>query len=159
MSVNRLSLDISEAQKTDFSKASADLANATENLTVVIEKEELRALPKIGDGRIPFVQKAADYCVSNPEHLPAVTNVPEFQKDLKAFLALREMVRPLRQILGNLENALAVSGSEAYEAARDYYKMVQFNAKLGVPGAQAIYDDLRQLFDIKNKSEPDEPKK
>ena len=64
------------------------------------------------------------------------------------------MVRPLRQVLDNLENAMAVSGSEAFHAARDYYKMVQLNARLGVPGAQAIYDDLRPLFEQKPKPAP-----
>lgn len=157
MSVNRLSLDITDAQKEDVSKASTELTNATKGLNIVIDKEEVKSLPKVADGRIPFVQKAADYCVSNPEHLPAVADVFEFQKDLKTFLAIREMVRPLRQVLENLENSMAVSGSEAFHAARDYYKMVQLNAKLGVPGAQAIYDDLRQLFEAKPKPEPSAP--
>ncbi len=154
MSVNRLSLTITEAQKQAVADASTDLANATKGFNVIIDKEEVKSLPKVADGRIPFVQKCADYSVSNPEHLPATADVAEFQKDLATFLAMREMVRPVRQTLENLENTMAVSGSEAYQSARDYYKMVQLNAKLGVPGAQAIYDDLRQLFDLKPKPDP-----
>jgi hypothetical protein len=147
MSVNRLSLDITDAQKTQVANDTNKLAASTEGFNVVISKEELKSLPRIADGRIPFVQKCADYCVSNPALKPAVLDDAEFQKDLKAYLALREMARPLRQILERLETAMAVAGSEAFYSARDYYKMVQLSARMGVPGAQAVYDDLRQLFE------------
>ena len=157
MSANRLSLNITDAQKAAVATDTGKLAASTEGFNVVISKEELKSLPKIADGRMPFVQKAADYSVSNPEHVPAVLDVPEFQKDVKAFAALREMARPLRQILEKIENSMNVAGSEAFYAARDYYKMVQLNAKLGVPGAQAIYDDLRRLFES-SASKADKPK-
>jgi hypothetical protein len=158
MSQNRLSLDITDAQKTEFNKASSDLANVAKNFNVVIEKEELKALPKISDGRIPFVEKCVEYSLSNPEFLPPFADVPEFQKDLQAFKDIRELARPLRQILDNIENSMMVSGSEAWEAARNYYKSVQHHARLGVPAAQTIYDDLRGLFDAKpNPPEPSPP--
>jgi hypothetical protein len=61
MSVNRLSLDITDAQKLDVSKASTELTTATKPFNIVVDKEEVKSLPKVADGRIPFVQKAADY--------------------------------------------------------------------------------------------------
>ena len=157
MSQNRLSISITDAQKNDFKKASAELATATKNFNVVIGKEELKSLSKLGDIRIPFVEKIAQYAVSNPEFLQPNADIPEFTKDFKAFTDLREMLRPLRQVLDNLENSRMVSGSEAYNFALDYYKTVQFNAKMGVPGAQAILDDLRPLFEAKPKPEPLKP--
>lgn len=147
MSVNRISLDITDAKKAEVSSNASRLAASTKELEVVVTKGELEGSPKIADGRIPFVQKSADYSVSDPEHRPMVLDNDEFQKDVKTFLALREMARPLRQILEGIETSMAVAGSEAYFAARDYYKQVQLNAKMGVPGAQAIYEDLRQLFE------------
>lgn len=156
MSVNRISLDITDAKKAEVSNDTAKLAASTQDFNVVASKEEVKSLPKIADGRIPFVQKSADYAVSNPEHVPTVLDVPEFQRDLKAYLAFRAMTRPLRQILEKLETSMAVAGSEAWYAALNYYKMVQLNAKMGVPGAQAIYDDLRSLFEAKSKPAPDE---
>ena len=154
MSVNRLSLDITDAQKLDVGKASTDLNNATKPFNIVVDKEEVKSLSKLGDIRIPCVEKITQYSVTNPEFLPPYADVPEFQKDFKTFTDIREMLRPLRQVLDNLENTAAVSGSEAWEFAREYYKTVQFNAKMGVPGAQAIYDDLRPLFEAKPKPKP-----
>ena len=157
MSVNRISLDVTDAKKAEVAGKTSALAASTKELEVIVTKEELDGSPKIADGRIPFVQKNADYSVSNPEHRPMVLDNDEFQKDVKTFLALREMARPLRQILEGIETAMAVAGSEAYFAARDYYKQVQLNAKMGVPGAQAIYDDLRQLFEQSGKTKSPNP--
>lgn len=157
MSVNRISLDITDAKKAEVSSNISKLAASTKELEVVVTKEELDSSSKIADGRISFVQKAADYSVSNPEHRPVVLDNEEFQKDVKTFLALRELARPLRQIVEGIETSMTLAGSEAYFAARDYYKQVQLNAKMGVPGAQAIYDDLRQLFEHSGKTKKPNP--
>ena len=151
---NRISLDITAAQKTDISAATVGLDAVTKALSIVIDKEEIKSLSKLGDIRIPFVEKVAQYAVSNPEFLPPFADVPEFTTDFKAFTDLREMMRPLRQIIDNLENSMTVSGSEAWDFARNYYKTVQFQARMGVPGAQTILDDLRILFDQKPGTPP-----
>lgn len=159
MIVNRISITITDAQKTTFIQSAADIAGQTTNWQVKMNKEEIKSLPKIADGRIPCVQKIAQYAVSNPEFLPPFADVPEFLKDFESFMNLREMVRPLRQVVDGLENSMFVCGSEAWEFARNYYKTVQFNAKMGVPGAQTIYDDLRPLFEARiGKSDTDEEK-
>lgn len=157
MSINRISLNISDNQKQAVIDAAADLAEKTQGFNVVIEKEELKSLPKIADGRLPFVEKCAQYAVSNPEFLPPFANVPEFQNDLQGFKDMREMIRPVRQVLDNMENSMYVSGSEAWQAAMNYYRSVQFQAKMGVPGAQTIYDDLRPLFEKRSTPEPPTP--
>lgn len=153
--INRLTLDITDTQKSGIASKTTELADLTKDFETEISKDELKSLSQIADGRLPFVEKSADYAVSDSEHLPAIVDVAEFQKDLKTYKDLRELVRPLRQILGNLETSMAVAGSEAWSAARAYYKMVQLNAKMGVPGAQAVYDDLKILFESKT-AEPEE---
>ncbi len=156
MSVNRLSLEITDAQKTAVSGVTGELADKTEPFNVAISKEEMKSLPKIADGRLPFVEKCAEFCVSNPEFLPPFADVPEFQKDVKAYKDTREMARPIRIILENLENAMMVAGSEAWYAALNYYRSVQYHAKMGVPGAQTILDELRPLFEQRTRTE-DQP--
>jgi hypothetical protein len=146
---NKISLDITSAQKTAVEDAKDALALAVKGFEIQVEKEEVKALPKISDGRIPFVEKVSQYAVTDPQFLPPFADVPEFTKDFQTFKDIREMVRPLRQILDNMENSMYVSGSESYLFALNYYKTVQFNAKMGVPGAQTILDDLRPLFEGK----------
>jgi len=157
MSVNRLSLDITDAKKAEVAADTAKLNESTQDFNVVITKEEIKSIPKVADRRIPFVEKSTGYTDSNPEFLPPHYNAVEFKRDFKAYMDLREMVRPLRQILSKMEYSMMVSGSEAYEAALQYYKSVRYHASIGTPGAQAIYDDLRQLFEMKARDpEPDD---
>ncbi len=153
---NKISLTISEAQKTAVEEARAKLEDAVKTFLIQITKEELKSLPKLGDGRIPFVDKASQYAVTDPEFLPPFADVPEFNTDFQAFKDVREMVRPLEQIVDGLVNSMMVSGSESYHFARNYYQTVQFNAKMGVPGAQTIYEDLKKLYEIK-EDDPQPP--
>ena len=39
-----------------------------------------------------------------------------------------------------------MAGSEAYIASLSYYNSVKMAAKLNVPGAKPIYDDLKKRF-------------
>lgn len=155
--VNRIALDVNDGQKQHFTEKTAELATTAEPWYIQIEKEELKSMPKIADGRLPFVEKTADFSVSNPEFLPPFADVPEFQKDLKAYKDMKELARPLRQILDNLENTMMVAGSEAWYAALSYYRSVQYHAKMGVPGAQTILDELRPLFEARSKPENETP--
>jgi len=155
--INRITIDVSATVKKDVSDKADEISVLIEPFETDISKDDLKSLSQIADGRLPFVEKSADYAVSDPEHVPAIVDVAEFQKDVKAYKDLREMVRPLRQILNILETSMAVAGSEAWAAARAYYKMVQLNAKMGVPGAQAVYDDLRVLFESKTAEPEEEP--
>lgn len=154
---NRLAIEITDTVKKDVTDKADEIKVLIEPFETEIAKDDLKSLSQIADGRLPFVEKCSDYAVSDPEHVPAIVDVAEFQKDLDAYKDLREMVRPLRQILSILETSMAVAGSEAWAAARAYYKMVQLNAKMGVPGAQAVYDDLRVLFESKTAEPEAEP--
>lgn len=154
MPVNRISMSVTDAQKNSISSATTALAAAVAPFETVIEKEELKSLSKLGDIRIPCVEKVAQYAVSNPEFLQPFADVPAFNKDFGVFKDTREMLRPLRQAIDKLEATMQVSGSEAWNFARNYYKAVQYAAKMGVPGAQTILDDLRPLFEAKPKPTP-----
>lgn len=147
---NKISLDITSAQKTAVNEAKDALANATKDFAIQVDKEEVKALSKLGDGRIPFVEKVSQYAVTDPQFLPPFADVPEFNMDFKTFKDVTEIVRPLQQIIDNLQNSRMVSGSEAFHFARNYYLSVQYHAKMGVPGAQTIYEELKRLYEIKS---------
>jgi hypothetical protein len=155
MTANRVSITITDAQKTNIKTATAALATATANFTTAIDKDTLNSLSTIADGRIPFVEKVAQYAVSNPEFLQPLADVGEFQTDLKAFKDLREVVLPMRIVVNNMTASMRVSGSEAWNFARNFYSSLQFHARMGVPGAQTILDELRPLFEGKTNSDDD----
>jgi hypothetical protein len=77
---------------------------------------------------------------------------------LQTFLDLREVLRPILQLVGNLEDTTILSGADAYDVGRAYYKSVQQGVKMNVPNANAIYEDLKSRFEVKvTKPEPVTP--
>ena len=147
MTENRISLSVSDDKKARIAALVAQLVAEVKDLYTQMSKEEIKSLAKMGDGRIPFVEKVAVHAAANSQFVPPFGDVPEFQIDLQAFKDGREIVSPLRQIVNNLENTTMISGSEAWDFARNFYKSIQYHAKMGVPDAQTIYDDLRPLFE------------
>jgi len=154
---NRISLSISDADQTAINQAITALAALLQPMLVALDPEDRKALAKMNDRSIPFVEKVVQYVDSNPEFVPPYVDTAEFKKDFEVFMELREFLRPLLQVVGNLEDTTILSGSDAYEVARAYYKTVQQAVKMNVPNAQAIYDDLKPRFEQNVKPKPVPP--
>ena len=58
-----------------------------------------------------------------------------------------ELARPIEQLNRTLDDTIMLSGSEAYVAALAYYNSVKRAAKINVPGALTIHEDLKKRFD------------
>lgn len=149
MNENRISLSVSGEDKTKILQAVSALAALLQPMLIALDANDRKRLAKISDGSIPFMQKVAQYVDSNPEFVPAFVDVAEFKKDLQTFLDLREILRPILQLVGNLEDTAIVCGADAYDVGRAYYKSVQQGVKMNVPNANAIYEDLKSRFEIK----------
>jgi hypothetical protein len=92
-----------------------------------------------------------DYATSDPQFTPPYMDVPEMKKDFDATTALLPLLRTVDQIEDNLNDTTMLAGSEAYIAALSYYNSVKMAAKMNIPGAKAIYDDLRVRFEGQGK--------
>ena len=114
---------------------------------VALTPEERQQLPKMSDKTRPFVEKTQEYAKSNPEFVPAYLNVPELDIDMKAVHDLTAILQVVQPLCNNLNDTEMMSGSEAYVAALTYYNSVKQAAKLNVPSAKAIHEDLRKRFE------------
>lgn len=112
------------------------------NLTPV----ERHTMPKSADKTVSFLGKSLDHSKHNPQFVPPFLNVTEFDKDVNLSEALLSLARPLRALLEKIEDTAMLASSEAYLAALLFYQAVKAAAKMGVPGAQPIYDDLKGRF-------------
>ena len=54
--------------------------------------------------------------------------------------------QPVSQLADMLDGSLAITGSDAMNAALAYYQSVKTASKLNVPGAATIIDDLSTRF-------------
>ncbi|GAB4338781.1 MAG: hypothetical protein OHK0038_17620 [Flammeovirgaceae bacterium] len=114
---------------------------------IALTPEERKELPKMSDKTTPFVEKALEYAKSNPEFAPAYLNINELSIDVKAVNDLTSIVRPVEMLNENLNDTILLSGSEAYSAALTFYNSVKQAAKMNVPNAKSIYEDLKKRFE------------
>lgn len=111
-----------------------------------IGSDEKRALAKMGSKSVDFVSKTLNYATTNPQFKPAFVDIDEFSHDVTAFGVLRSLQQPVSQLADMLDDSLALTGSEAMNAALAYYQSVKTANKLNVPGAATISDDLSTRF-------------
>ncbi|MBI1768035.1 MAG: hypothetical protein HY015_07800 [Bacteroidetes bacterium] len=143
---NRVSIKIQPADLKKVSDAIKVAADTLKPYLVALTPVERQQLPKMSDGNIPFVQKSLEYAQANASFVPAYLDVTELKTDLDAVESLLQLFRPLEQLYQNLDDTMTLSGSEAYVAALAFYNSVKVAAKMKVPGAKAIAEDLSLRF-------------
>lgn len=154
MSENRISLKFTESEITQIKDAIGVLVGLLAPKLIALSAEDKKRLSKISDDSIPFNEKVAQYVVSNPEFVPMFRRADEFLTDFSAFKELRGFIRLLEQVFGNMQDSSMLAGSEADEFARAYYGAVGQAAKMSVPNAQAIYDDLSIRYEAQRAGRP-----
>lgn len=113
---------------------------------IVLTPKERHSLLKMGEKSFAFVEKARDIALQNPSLCPPFLDVSEFNLDFRdahGLWALQNTARQVDEIIGD---TAMVSGSEAYHAALAFYNYVKAAAAQNVPGAKAVYEELRTRF-------------
>lgn len=116
--------------------------------------DQRHGILKMGPKTIDFVNKAFDYAGSYPQFAPQFMNRKELGDDVTVVDGLTQIEQPVVNLATQLDDTIMMAGSEAYVAALMYYNSVKAAAKNNVPGAKAIYDDLKIRFERAHKKEP-----
>ncbi len=148
---NVISIDIPKADVKTVKDALATIQTTLSPYVLALTPEQRKTIPKMSDGTEPFVGKVMDYAISDPQFAPPYMNVPEMQKDFDSVSELMPLMRTVGQLTANLSDTTMMAGSEAYIAALSYYNSVKMAAKMNIPGAKAIYDDLKKRFEKKSR--------
>ncbi len=147
MSENRISIQFSDADAREINQAIQTLITKFGPYLIALMAEDKRAVPKVGDKGAAFMQKSSGYMTTNPEFIPMFVDKAEADKDFEGFNALHGFLRLLAPLVSNIEDTALLCGSEFYRACLNYYDTVKKAAENNVPGAKAIYEDLRVYFD------------
>ncbi|MDR0645009.1 MAG: hypothetical protein LBG05_08960 [Treponema sp.] len=107
---------------------------------------ERHELPKMGEKTIGFVEKAFDFARQNPNLAPPYLDLDAFGVDFGDAHGLWTLVNSIRQLDENTSDTEMAAGSEAYQAALVFYKSVKMAAAQDVPGAKAVYEELKTRF-------------
>ena len=143
---HQLSLDLSDAEAQQIRDALKLLQDKLVPRLVNLGPDERRGLPKMGDKTVSFVGKALDYAREHPQMRPPYIDMDAFARDWAAVELLLSMQRPLSQLVDMVDHSLLLAGSRAFSAGLACYRAVKDAARLKVPGAATIVDDLGQRF-------------
>ena len=109
---NRISLDITAAQKAAIVDAVMALKAALNGITINLTKEERQSLPKIGDKTLAFDEKCQAYMAARPELVPGFIDMAELAKDRKAIADLLPCLREIAPICEGIEDTITLANSE-----------------------------------------------
>ena len=108
--------------------------------------DERRVMLKMGEKTLSFVEKAHDFAMQNPGLCPPYLDMAAFDIDFTDAHNLTTLNNITLQLHEFSDDTAMVAGSEAYQASLVFYNSVKVAAMQGVPGAKAVYEELRKRF-------------
>lgn len=133
-----------------------DLVNQIETLLqpylYALTPDQRKILPKMADKTVAFVDKTLDYANNNPQFAPAYLDLTTLSNDVSTVDGLTKIENPLVSLTAQLNDTVMMAGSEAYVAALSFYNTVKEAARRNIPGAKAIFDDLKKRFEQSHKT-------
>jgi len=142
---NRLNVTATTAQLT-AAKTALQTINTNLPFLVGLTSEERISLPAIDVNNKNFTEDAIIAGLNNSAFIPSYVSVTGMQTDLTLFSQLDELIILTRQLLEKLEDTQLLAGSEAYTSALALYKLFGSASDAGMPGADTIYNQLKQRF-------------
>lgn len=113
---------------------------------IKLSDDDRKTLQMVDDGRKPFVEKSIEFAVRNPSLDPGSGMLEAAPNDVSLYSFLSTVENELKQLLEMVRDTKQVAGSEAYDVARFVYMKAKMNVKMGIPGSQAIVDELSKLY-------------
>lgn len=154
---NRISLEITPAQKTALVAAVTGLKAALDGLLTNLTPEEKQSLPRIGDNTLAFDEKCAAYMVSRADLVPSFLDLDEMALDRKLVADLLPCLREIAPLCEGLEDTIMLANSDNMMGDLAFYQNVKQAAKRGVTGSGTIYDDLKTRFPGRPKKDAPTP--
>lgn len=146
---NKISLTVSPEQKSAIEAAITALRTALEepvNLLSNLTAEEKQAIPKISDKTLAFHNKCQLYMTQNPTLVPNFVDMAERAKDLALVETLLPCLTQLRTLWEGMDDTVTTAFSDAYYGDLSFYQGIRVAAKRSVPGADTMYNDLKERF-------------
>lgn len=119
-----------------------------------LTNQQKQELPKMDDGRAPFVIKAINYASTVPAIVPPLVTAAEMQKDMELFGKLTQIRMELDRLTEEVTDTATAAGVDAYTTSLVIYEMAKMGQRLGLPGVDAIVNDLKVLFENQGGATP-----
>lgn len=148
---NKINFLIPEEDINEVTQKLNEAATLLQPYLIALTPEERRTIPKMSDKTMPFVEKTLEYCQTAPQFAPPYMDREALAGDMKITQQLTPLLRTTIALNNGLDDTVMEAGGESYVNALSYYNSVKQAAKMNVPGAKSIYEDLKKRFE-KTKS-------
>ena len=143
MNDNLVSTVLTPANKTAATSAIGTLKTNLPGLITLTKEQRVRML-KFGGSSADFVTRAYEVASNNPQYLPSVFDMVEWQKDVQLFQDLREISDILNPLVESIDDTLMEVGAEAYAGALAVYQYLKNNHVSGE--LDGLLDELGKKF-------------
>jgi len=145
-----MTVPVVEADFTDENaqKVTADIQEIRTEMPFLINitNDDKKHIAKIAVGSVGWMEEVLNYMTANPKFVPPYVTVSKVSNQVELTKKLAPIAAAVDQVNSMLDSTFAVVGSQAYAAARSFYVSVEDAAKKNVPGAKAIYEELKKRF-------------
>jgi hypothetical protein len=145
----KLGVDFTEAE-IDAMKAAVQTIIDTIDAKVSfnMSSQERQDLSKVGDQRLPYVQKSInEYGIDYPKLNGLAYDHASAELDLKTYDGMFEVLTKLSEATEKAEEMQMVAGHFCYKFMRDQYDNAEKYRTENVTGAQVVYDGLKACFE------------
>ena len=142
---NRVSFKVTSNVLENLFEAVENIQSSMPGL-VTLKPGEKKNLAVPGEKSMAFTAKALEYAKRHPKVTPGYIDVGEWQVDTDAVSNLMSLRRVMSELMERMDDTIALSGSEAYRTALQFYQASKMAAKGGVPGAKTMAADLEARF-------------
>ncbi len=144
----KLGLQFTTAE-IDAMKAGIQVAIDTIKAKIILNlsTEEREKLSKVDDERLPFVFKSIkEYAVMYPQFNPQAYLFADADNDLSTYGQMDEVMVKLAETNELATELQMVAGHFCFKFMRKQYGIAESNKDENVPGAQVVYDGLKDCF-------------
>jgi hypothetical protein len=156
ITINRLNTVMKDAEITAVKNLIKDIYGNMPFL-IGLTTDERVTLPKISENNKVFVSDSINALANNAPMLPSYLNAADIKSDLTLYEQLDELEMLALQLVEKIQDTRMLCGSEAYTSSLTAYRLFEAAASAGIPGADSIYDALKQRFAGQGSSAPTPP--
>lgn len=105
--------------------------------------------------RYPFTKNVIEnYAPANPTLQPGFMPIGDAKNDMTLYDQFTPKINRLASILESYIDTQWLAGTEGYAYFREFYAIVERAKNNNVPGADAIYNDLKRLYEEQGPDAP-----
>ncbi|MDR1864868.1 MAG: hypothetical protein LBR08_04780 [Bacteroidales bacterium] len=112
----------------------------------VLSNDERSSIVKMGDKSLALVEKTIELAEENPSMTPPYFNLADLKIDFADATQLLKLVTRTEQIARDIADTVMLAGHEAMEQSLSFYSSVRRAVQDKVPGAQRVFELLRERF-------------